>query len=196
MQASHERLRCPGWDLRGRGWQPRAARLPRAYPARTSRSQSGMGGLGFGERPSGALVRSVQGCSERLRACAPCPARDPRLRGRHPRPSCSSRPLAACTSGTCPGSGAPRGVRVRRTARRGAARPPRRRSTCAPGHGEGLYVVPRPTQSRPARSARAWWACSGAPLGPRGWYPADSWNRPGVVGAEALRRAWVVLLRA
>ena len=138
----------------------------------------------------------AEGCSERPRACAPCPARDPRVRGRHPRPSCSARPLAACTSGACSGSGAPRGVRVRRTARRGAARPPRRRSTCAPGHGEGLYVLPRPAQSRPARSARAWWACSGLPLGPRGWYPADSSAPPGVVGAEALRRAWVTLLRA
>ena len=116
----------------------------------------------------------AEGCSERPRACAPCPARDPRVRGRQPRPSCSARPLAACTSGACSGSGAPRGVRVRRTARRGAARPPRGRSTCAPGHGEGLYVVLRPAQSRPARSARAWWACSGLPLGPRGWYPADS----------------------
>ena len=35
-------------------------------------------------------------------------------------------------------------------------------------------MLPRPTQSRPARSARAWWACSGLPLWPRGWYPADS----------------------
>ena len=110
MQASHGRLRCPARGLRGRGWRPRAVRLPRAYPACTSRSQSGMAVLGFGERPPGALVRSVQGCSECLRACAPCPARDPRVRGRHPRPSCSSRPLAACTSGTRPGSGAPRGA--------------------------------------------------------------------------------------
>ena len=88
------------------------------------------------------------------------------------------------------------GLVVRRTARRGAARPPRGRSTCAPGRGEGLYVVPGPTQSRPARSARAWWACSGLSLGPRGWYAADSSERPVVVGAEALRRAWVALLRA
>jgi len=57
-------------------------------------------------------------------------------------------------------------------------------------------VVLRPSQSRPARSARAWSARSGLPLGPRGWYPADSSDRPGVVGAEALRRAWVTLLRA
>ena len=66
----------------------------------------------------------------------------------------------------------------------------------AQGRGEGLYVVPRPAQSRPTRSARAWSACSGTPLGPRGWYPSDSPARPGVVGAEALRRAWVALLRA
>ena len=102
VHASHGCLRCPGRGLRGRGWRPRAVRLPRAYPACTSRSQSGMAVLGFGERPPGALVRSVQGCSECLRACAACPARDPRVRGRHPRPSCSSRPLAACTSGTRP----------------------------------------------------------------------------------------------
>jgi len=120
---------------------------------------------------------------------------------------------------------APRGVRVRHTARRGAARPPRRviggaralrdaRRGCTwswdlpshaqharrargwraratrrgggrPGGGvqrriqrhrpksrasrrEALYSVLRPTQSRPACSARAWWACSDAPLGPRG----------------------------
>jgi len=53
VQASHERFRCPARDPRERGWQPRAARLPRAYPARTSRSQSGMGGLGLGEQPPG-----------------------------------------------------------------------------------------------------------------------------------------------
>ena len=134
----------------------------------------GRGRAGLWRAAARRTVRSVQGCSERPRACAPCPARDPRGRGRHSCPSCSSRPLAACTSGACPGSGAPRGVRVRRTARHGATRPPRGRSTCAPGRGEGLYVLPRPTQSRPARSARAWWACSGLPLWPRGWYPADS----------------------
>ena len=54
----------------------------------------------------------------------------------------------------------------------------------------------RPAQSRPTRSARAWSARSGPPLGPRGWYPADSSALPVVVGAEALRRAWVALLRA
>ena len=191
-------LRCPARGLRGRGWQPRAVRLPRARPACTSRSQSDVSVLGFWRAAHARPTREARcrGCSERSRACAPYPARDHRVRGRHPCPPCSSRPLAACTSGTCRGSGAPQGVRVRRTARHGAARPPRGRSTCAPGRGGGLYVLPRPTQSRPARSARAWWACSGAPLGPRGWYPADSWNRPGVVGAEALRRAWVVLLRA
>ena len=156
----------------------------------------GRGRVGLWRAAALRTVRSVQGCGVRPRACAPCPARDPRVRGRQPSPSCSSRPLAACTSGTRPGSGAPRGVRVRRTARHGATRPPRGRSTCAPGHGEGLYVVLRPTQSRPARSARAWWACSGLPLGSRGWYPADSSAPPGVVGAEALRRAWVALLRA
>ena len=156
----------------------------------------GRGCAGLWRAAARRTVRSVQGCSERPRACAPCPARDPRGRGRHSCPSCSSRPLAACTSGACPGSGAPRGVRVRRTARHGATRPPRGRSTCAPGRGEGLYVLPRPAQSRPARSARAWWACSGLPLGPRGWYPADGSAQPGVVGAEALRRAWVTLLRA
>ena len=59
------------------------------------------------------------------------------------------------------------GLSVPHTARHGAARPPRGRSTCAPGREEGLYVVQRPTRSRPACSARAWWACSGAPLGPR-----------------------------
>ena len=88
------------------------------------------------------------------------------------------------------------GLSVPHTARHGAARPPRGRSTCAPGREEGLYVVQRPTRSRPACSARAWSACSGTPLGPRGWYAADSSGRPGVVGAEALRRAWVALLRA
>ena len=74
------------------------------------------------------------------------------------------------------------GLSVPHTARHGAARPPRGRSTCAPGREEGLYVVQRPTRSRPACSARAWWACSGAPLGPRGWYPADSSRRPVVPG--------------
>ena len=57
-------------------------------------------------------------------------------------------------------------------------------------------MVLRPTQSRPTRSARACRACSGAPLGPRGWYSADSSGRSGVVGADALRCAWVTLLRA
>ena len=71
----------------------------------------GHGRLGPRRAAARHTVRSVQGRGERPRACAPCPARDPRLRGRQPRPSCSSRPLAACTSGTCPGSGAPRGVR-------------------------------------------------------------------------------------
>jgi hypothetical protein len=58
---------------------------------------------------------------------------------------------------------------VRRTARRGAARPPvRAEHVRARTRGGALYVLPRPAQSRPARSARAWWACSGLPLGPRG----------------------------
>ena len=156
----------------------------------------GRGRVGLWRAAARRTVRGVQGCSERPRACAPCPARDPRVRGRQPRPSCSSCTLAACTSGTCRGLGRFEGLVVRRTACRGAARPPRGRSTCAPGHGEGLYVVLRPTQSRPARSARAWWACSGLPLGPRGWYPADSSAPPGVVGAEAIWRAWVALLSA
>ena len=70
----------------------------------------GRGRVGLWRAAARHTVRSVQWCSERSRACAPCPARDPRVRGRHPRPSCSSRPLAACTSGTRPGSGAPRGA--------------------------------------------------------------------------------------
>jgi hypothetical protein len=193
------RTRVSPLPVAGSSW-PRVAASGRAAAPRPPGAHValtvGRGRLGPRRAAARHTVRSVQGCSERPRACAPCPARDPRERGRQPRPSCSSRPLAACTSGTCPGSGAPRGVRVHRTARGGAARPPRRRSTCAPGRGEGLYVVLRPAQSRPARSARAWSARSGLPLGPRGWYPADSSDRPGVVGAEALRCAWVALLRA
>jgi len=71
VQASHERFRCQARDPRERGWQPRAARLPRAHPACTSRSQSGMGGLDFGERATRRAVRSVQGGA--VSALAPAP---------------------------------------------------------------------------------------------------------------------------
>ena len=69
------------------------------------------------------------------------------------------------------GSGAPHGPpRCRATPAQG-----HRRSTCTPGHEEGLYVVLRPAQSRPTRSARAWLACSGHSSWrrpPRGWRSA------------------------
>ena len=120
-------------------------------------------------------VRSVQRGAVSALAPAPRARRGhPRVRGRQSSPPCSSCTLAACTSGTCRGLGRFEGLVVRRTAHHGAARPPRGRSTCAPGHREGLYVLPGPAQSRPARSARAWWACSGLPLGSRGLYLADS----------------------
>ena len=32
---------------------------------------------------------------------------------------------------------------------------------CVPLRSETLYVLLRPTQSRPVRSARTWWPCSG-----------------------------------
>ena len=114
----HGRLCCPARGLRGRRWQPRAVRPPRAYPACTSRSQLGVGVLGVGERPPAALVR---GCNERPRACATCSARDPRVRGRQPCPLCSSCPLAACTTAQARARARVRlrGVRVRHTARHG-----------------------------------------------------------------------------
>ena len=42
----------------------------------------------------------------------------------------------------------------------GGVRHPRRWSPCVPRRCETLYVTPRPTQSRPTHSARAWWPCT------------------------------------
>ena len=176
----HGSRRCPAPFRRARRARSRAwACWASASGPRPAHRKARAGGAVSALAPAPRVRREILACAGGSRAPRAPPAPSRRAHRARAR-----------------GSGAPQGVRVRRTARRGAARHPRGRSTCVPGRGEGLYVVPRPTQSRPARSARAWWACSGAPLGPRGWYPADSWNRPGVVGAEALRRAWVVLLRA
>jgi hypothetical protein len=53
---NHEGKCAPGftWAPRVRGRLPRIAPTPRAHPACTSRSQAGVGVLGFGERPPAA----------------------------------------------------------------------------------------------------------------------------------------------
>ena len=175
MKSSHGRLRCP---TRGSSWARVAATgrvaAPRPPGVRVALT-IGHGRLGLWRAAARRTVRSVQRGA--VSALAPAPR--------------ARRGILACAGGThaprAPPAPSRRAHRARARARvrlEGfgcAARPaavrrdPRAgRSTCAPGHGEGLYVLLRPAQSRPARSARAWWACSGLPLGPRGWYPADS----------------------
>ena len=108
LPESHAGWCAPGltWAPRVQGRLPRIAPRPRTRPACTSRSCPGLRGWsGLPQR----TVRSTQGGCRASHGRLRCPARDPRVHGRRSRPSCSSRSLAACTSGTCPGLGAPRG---------------------------------------------------------------------------------------
>ena len=86
-------------------------------------------------------------------------------------------------NGHVPGLQGLQGPLVRRTVRHGGVRPSRRWSTCTPRRCETLYVTPRPTQTRPARSARTWWPCTGRSYDRKvvatqgGWHPAERASR-------------------
>ena len=191
MQASHGRLRCPARGLRGRGWRPRAVRLPRAYPACTSRSQSGMAVLGFGERPPGALVRSVQGCSECPPRLRPVPSAGSSRARAAPSPLVLLPPPRGVYIGHAPGLGCTsRGSRcptrpatVQRDPRAGGARAhrdARRGSTWSrdpPGH------APHARRARGGRARAPRWGLGGGiqrsvRLQPVLWVPRPS----GVLG--------------
>ena len=62
------------------------------------------------------------------------------------------------------------------------------------GAADLLYGVAAPTQTRPARSARALWACCGRPSCPGGGIQRTVRREPAVVRAETSRRARVALL--
>ena len=77
-------------------------------------------------------------------------------------------------------------------------RPARQRGfityTWREGAADLLYGVAAPTQTRPARSARALWACCGRPSCPGGGIQRTVRREPAVVRAETSRRARVALL--
>ncbi len=134
------------------------------------------GGVGVSPLPGTHREERVQ----RGATSAPCAARDPHGCGRQPQAVRLPRPRSACTTGTCRCSKGLQGPLVRRTARHGGARPSRGWSPCVPLRSETLYVLLRPTQSRPTRSARAWWACMGRSFRcghPGGWHPAERVNQ-------------------
>jgi hypothetical protein len=172
---------------------------PRRRPAPTRRARRAHNrawpcwALARGRPPHREERAGVRRAPSRLR---PVPGAGSSRARAAPTPLVLRPPPRGVHIGRVPRPRAPRGARGAPHGPPRSSATPRGQSTCGPGRGEGLYVPPRPAQPRLARSARAWWACSGLPLGPRGWYPADSSARPGVVGAEALRRAWVALLRA
>jgi hypothetical protein len=149
---------CPGGT--GRGGRHRPPVFARQHAAKKRRP---LALRGFGVTPPGTHrdERVQRGATSAPCMCAPCAARDPHGCGRSPCTPCSSHPRSACTTGSCRGSKGAKGALVRRTSRHGGARPSRRWSPCAPWRLETLYMTPRPAQSRPTRSARAWWPCSG-----------------------------------
>ena len=141
---------------------PRAPPAPsqRAQRARAEARQRASRGSGAPHGPPRCRATPAQG--HRRSTCTP--GREEGLyvvlRPAQSRPTRPARTWLACSghsSWRCgrPGDGIQRRVLRHRPKSRASRR-------------EALYSVLRPTQSRPACSARAWWACSDAPLGPRG----------------------------